>query len=64
MFKTKEEAIQNAREQCSDSAFVFAKVYVKQNNGSWQWGLVMGRDVAMPEGAERISKGGVKTINS
>ncbi len=54
MFKTKEEAIQNAREQCSESTFKLGKVYIKQNNGSWSWGLVVGRDI--PEGAERVAK--------
>jgi hypothetical protein len=54
-FKTKEEAVKDAREQCSASVFRMAKVYVRQDDGLWLWGVIIGSP-AIPEGAERITE--------
>lgn len=54
-FKTKEEAIKNAREQCSASVFKLGKVYVRQVDGLWLWGMVVGSP-SMPEDAERVTE--------
>jgi hypothetical protein len=54
-FKTKEEAVKDAREQCSPYVFTMAKVYIRQVGGLWLWGVVVGSP-AIPEGAEQITE--------